>query len=173
MDVFEAIKGRRSIRSFKPDPVSDADLEKILEAGISAPSAGNCQPWEFVIVKDPKNKQKLVQAARGQSFLAEASVVIVICADINRTASRYGERGRNLYCIQDTAAVAQNIHLAAYALGYGTCWVGAFDENAVAAAIKAPPGVRPLIMIPIGKPGETPKPTPRVPWKERVHRETF
>ncbi|MEM4724506.1 MAG: nitroreductase family protein [Candidatus Hadarchaeum sp.] len=173
MDVFEAIKGRRSIRSFIPEPIKDADLEKILEAGIAAPSAGNCQPWEFVIVKDLKNKQKLVQAARGQSFLAEAPVVIVICADINRTASRYGDRGKNLYCIQDTAAVAQNIHLAAYALGYGTCWVGAFDEKAVAEAIKAPEGIRPLIMIPIGKPREKPKPTSRAPLKERIHLETF
>ncbi|MEM2890139.1 MAG: nitroreductase family protein [Candidatus Hadarchaeum sp.] len=173
MDIFEAIKGRRSIRSFIPEPIKDADLEKILEAGIAAPSAGNCQPWEFVIVKDLKNKQKLVQAARGQSFLAEAPVVIVICADINRTASRYGDRGRNLYCIQDTAAVAQNIHLAAYALGYGTCWVGAFDEKAVAEAIKAPEGIRPLIMIPIGKPREKPKPTSRAPLKERIHLETF
>ncbi|MEM3420845.1 MAG: nitroreductase family protein [Candidatus Hadarchaeum sp.] len=173
MDVFEAIKGRRSIRGFIPEPIKNADLDKILEAGIAAPSAGNCQPWEFVIVKDLKNKQKLVQAARGQSFLAEAPVVIVICADINRTASRYGDRGRNLYCIQDTAAVAQNIHLAAYALGYGTCWVGAFDEKAVAEAIKAPEGIRPLIMIPIGKPREKPKPTPRTPLKERIHLETF
>jgi nitroreductase len=173
MDVFEAIKGRRSIRSFKPESISDADLEKILEAGISAPSAGNCQPWEFVIVRDQKIKQKLVQAARGQSFLAEAPVVIVICADVNRTASRYGERGRTLYCIQDTAAAAQNIHLAAYALGYGTCWVGAFDESAAAEAIKAPAGVRPLIMIPIGKPREKPKPTPRTPLRERTHQETF
>lgn len=173
MDVFEAIKGRRSIRSFAPEPIPDADLEKILEAGIAAPSAGNCQPWEFVIVKDPENKQKLVQAARGHSFLAEAAVVVVICADVNRTAGRYGDRGRNLYCIQDTAAVAQNIHLAAYALGYGTCWVGAFDEKAVAAAIKAPDGVRPLIMIPIGKPREKPKPTSRAPLKERTHLESF
>jgi nitroreductase len=173
MDVFEAIKGRRSIRSFKPESISDADLEKILEAGISAPSAGNCQPWEFVIIRDQKIKQKLVQAARGQSFLAEAPVVIVICADVNRTASRYGERGRTLYCIQDTAAAAQNIHLAAYALGYGTCWVGAFDESAAAEAIKAPAGVRPLIMIPIGKPREKPKPTPRTPLRERTHQETF
>jgi nitroreductase len=173
MDVFEAIKGRRSIRGFKPESISDADLEKILEAGISAPSAGNCQPWEFVIVRDQKIKQKLVQAARGQSFLAEAPVVIVICADVNRTASRYGERGRTLYCIQDTAAAAQNIHLAAYALGYGTCWVGAFDESAAAEAIKAPAGVRPLIMIPIGKPREKPKPTPRTPLRERTHQETF
>ncbi|MEM4201893.1 MAG: nitroreductase family protein, partial [Candidatus Hadarchaeum sp.] len=90
-----------------------------------------------------------------------------------RTASRYGDRGRNLYCIQDTAAVAQNIHLAAYALGYGTCWVGAFDEKAVAEAIKAPEGIRPLIMIPIGKPREKPKPTSRAPLKERIHLETF
>jgi len=173
MDVFEAIKGRRSVREFRSDSVDDKDLEKILDAGRSSPSAGNCQPWEFVVVKDEAVKQKLVRAALGQSFLAEAPVVVVACANVPRTSSRYGRRGAELYCIQDTAAAVQNIHLAAYALGYGTCWVGAFDEESAAKAIKAPSGVRPLAMIPIGRPAEKPNPTSRLPLKKIVHENTF
>ena len=173
MDVFEAIKGRRSVREFKPDPVDDKDLEKILDAGKSAPSAGNCQPWEFVVVKDGAIKQKLVRAALGQSFIAEAPVVVVVCANIPRTSSRYGRRGAELYCIQDTAAAVQNILLTAYALGYGTCWVGAFDEESAAKAIKAPPDVRPLAIIPIGRPAERPIPTLRLPLKKIVHENIF
>ena len=173
MDVFEAIKGRRSVREFKPDQVDDRDLERILDSGRLAPSAGNCQPWEFVVVKDKSVKQKLARAALGQSFVAEAPVVIVVCANIPRTSSRYGERGEELYCIQDTAAAAQNIHLAAYALGYGTCWVGAFDEVAAARAINAPPEVRPAAIIPIGRPAEKPRPPPRLPLSEIVHHDGF
>ena len=173
MDVFDAIKGRRSIREFKPDPIDEKDLEKILDAGRSSPSAGNCQPWEFVVVRDDRVKQKLVRAALGQTFIAEAPVVVVVCANIPRTAERYGRRGAELYCIQDTAAAIQNIHLAAYALGYGTCWVGAFDERVAAKAIKAPPEIRPLAIIPIGKPAEKPSPTPRLPLSKIVHEDIF
>ena len=173
MNVFEAIEGRRSVREFKPTPIDEGDIKKILEAGRLSPSAGNCQPWEFVVVKDETVKQKLVDAAWGQSFIAEAPIVIVVCANIPRTASRYGRRGKELYCIQDTAAAAQNIHLAAYALGYGTCWVGAFDEAAAAEAIRAPPNIRPLAIIPVGKPAEKPKPTPRIPLSKIVHEDGF
>jgi nitroreductase len=173
MDVFDAIKGRRSVREFKPDSIDDKDLEKILEAGKSAPSAGNCQPWEFVVVKDGATKQKLVRAALGQSFVGEAPVVVVVCANIPRTSIRYGRRGAELYCIQDTAAAVQNILLTAYALGYGTCWVGSFDEESAAKAIKAPPDVRPLAIIPIGRPAEKPTPTTRLPLKKIVHENTF
>ena len=173
MDVFDAIKGRRSVREFKPDSIDDKDLEKILEAGKSAPSAGNCQPWEFVVVKNGATKQKLVRAALGQSFVGEAPVVVVVCANIPRTSIRYGRRGAELYCIQDTAAAVQNILLTAYALGYGTCWVGSFDEESAAKAIKAPPDVRPLAIIPIGRPAEKPTPTTRLPLKKIVHENTF
>ncbi|HID60692.1 MAG TPA: nitroreductase family protein [Hadesarchaea archaeon] len=173
MDVFEAIEGRRSVRSFKPDQIDEKDLEKILDAGRLSPSAGNCQPWEFVVIRDKTSKQKLVLAALGQSFVAEAPVVVVVCANIHRSSNRYGRRGAELYCIQDTAAAIQNMLLAAYALGYGTCWVGAFDEEAVARAIKAPPSIRPVGIIPIGKPAEKPRATPRLPLSKIVRENQF
>ena len=173
MEVLEAIKGRRSIRSFKPDPVSEKDLQAILEAGRFAPSAGNCQPFEFVVVKDPKIKRELARAALGQTFIAEAPVVIVVCANVPRTSRHYGRRGAELYCIQDTAAAAQNMLLAAYSLGYGTCWVGAFNEAEVAKVIKAPAEVRPLVIIPLGKPAEKPRAPSRLPLEELVHENSF
>jgi len=173
LDVTEAIKRRRSIRSFKDEPVKEEDLQKILDAARWAPSAGNMQPLELVVVRDRGVKQRLAKAALGQGFVAEAPVVIVVCANVTRTSSRYGQRGAELYVIQDTAAATQNIHLTACALGYGTCWVGAFDDEGVAEAIKTPPDVRPFAIIPIGRPAEKPGPTSRLPLDKIVHEDGF
>ncbi len=169
MDVLEAIRGRRSIRRFKSDPIPEDDLMRILEAATWAPSAGNCQPWEFVIVTDEELKREIARAALAQMWISSAPVVIVVCANIPRTSWRYGERGRTLYCIQDTAAAIQNMLLAAYSLGYGTCWVGAFDEAGVKEVLRIPDNVRPVAIIPIGKPAEAPVAPPRIPLKELVH----
>ncbi|MDI6819815.1 MAG: nitroreductase family protein [Candidatus Hodarchaeaceae archaeon] len=173
MDVFDAINGRRSVREFKPDPIEEDDLRRILNAGRAAPSAGNCQPLELVVVKEQTVKRLLASAAYGQTFIAEAPVVVVVCANVVRTARRYGKRGEELYCIQDTAAATINMMLAAYALGYGTCWVGAFDEGDVARAIRAPAGIRPLAIVPLGRPAEKPAPPPRIPLEKIVHKNVF
>ena len=173
VEVLEAIKGRRSVRAFKPTPVEEADLKRVLEAARLAPSAGNCQPLELVVVRDPGVKRGLVRAAYGHSFIAEAPVVIVVCANVPRTSRRYGRRGEELFCIQDTAASVQNILLTAHALGYGTCWIGAFDEGEAAEVIKAPKGVRPVAIIPIGRPAEKPSAPPRRPLSEIVHEDRF
>lgn len=173
MDVFEAIKGRRSIRRFAPGDVKDEDLMKILEAAIWAPSAGNLQPWEFVVVRNAETKEALARAALNQWFVAEAPVVVVVCANIPRSASYYGERGEKLYCIQDTAAAIQNMLLAIHALGYGACWIGAFREEAVRKILELPLHLRPVAIIPIGVPGEKPTPPPRRPLKKVVHFEKY
>ena len=173
MDVFECIKGRRSIRAFKPDPVNEEDLKKILDAAIHAPSAGNLQSWEFIVVRDKERKRQLARAALNQTFIVEAPVVIVVCANLERSGRGYGERGRTLYCIQDTAAAIQNMLLAAYALGYGACWVGAFREDEAKKILKLPRDIRPVAIIPIGRPAESPAPRPRMPLEKVVHYEIF
>lgn len=173
MEVSKAIRNRRSVRNFKSDSVREQDLNKILNAGRWAPSSGNTQPLELVVVKDPEVKERLASAAMGQSFVAEAPISIVVCANVPRTERRYGERGSQLYVIQDTAAAAQNIHLMAYALGYATCWVGAFDEEKVADVIEVPGRVRPLVIIPLGKPAEIPAEPPRRDLEEMVHEDVF
>jgi len=173
MDVFEAVYGRRSIRAFSDREVSEEELKKILEAACQAPSAGNIQPWEFVIVREKKRKIALAKAALGQYFIAEAPVVIVVCANQIRSASGYGIRGSNMHCLQDTAAAIENMLLCIYALGLGACWVGAFNDERVATAVEAPEGVRPVAIIPIGHPAEEPLPTSRRSLKEIVHHESF
>ena len=173
MNVLEAIKKRRSVRSFSREEVSESSLGELLEAMRCAPSAGNLQPWEFVVVRDREAKERLAEAAGGQTFLAEAPVVIVVCAVPRRSAVRYEERGVSLYCLQDTAAAIQNLHLAAVEMNLGTCWIGAFDEQAVADIVNAPKGVRPVAIVPVGHPGETPVPRPRRSLSEIVHRDRF
>jgi len=173
VDVFEAIKTRRSIRRYLSGPISDEDLKKMLDAARWAPSAGNRQPWEFVIIRDPERKRAIARAALNQMFIAEAPVVIVVGANIERSSSRYGARGANLYCIQDTAAAIMNLMLAAHALGYGTCWVGAFHDDEVAEIVGFPKHIRPVAIIPIGKPAEKPDPRPRLSLEEVVHVERY
>jgi nitroreductase len=173
METLECIKARASVRSFKPEPVSEEAIGKILEAAVNAPSAGNVQDWEFVIVKDSKGKKALSDAAYGQGFLAQAPVVIVVCSDLKGVFSAYGERGKNLYSIQDTAAAAMCLMLAACDLGLGTCWVGAFSEGKVASLLNLPENVRPLAIIPLGYPAGGPKKPARLGLKKAVHSEKY
>jgi len=164
---------RRSVRAYTSEEVSEEEVEKLIEAARWAPSAGNIQPWEFVIVTNAETKRRLAEAALHQTFIEEAPVVIVVCADLERSSWGYGSRGVNLYCLQDTAAAIENILLAATALGLSTCWVGAFHEDEVAKVINTPRGVRPIAIVPVGRAAEK----PRVPRKrslvEIVHYETF
>lgn len=173
MDLFEAIRTRRSIRAFTREEVSEGEIEKILDAARWAPSAGNIQPWIFVVVRSPEIKRRLAWAALNQFFIEEAPVVIVACADQERSGMHYGSRGANLYCIQDTAAAVQNILLASHALGLGACWVGAFNEEEVRRILRIPKGVRPVAIVPIGHPAEKPRDIFKRPLSQIIRRETF
>lgn len=156
MELLQAIKGRRSIRAFKQQDVPAEAVEKLIDAARHAPSAGNIQPWEFVVVRNLEIKRKLARAALNQAFVEEAPVVIVVCANETRSSMGYGSRGKTLFCIQDTAAATQNILLTTYLLGLGACWIGAFNENEAKRALNAPEGIRPVAIIPVGYPDETP-----------------
>jgi len=173
LDIVDAIKNRRSIRAFGNQPVSDQEVERLIEAARWAPSAGNIQPWEFIIVRKPKIKRGLALAALGQTFIEEAPVVIVVCADPQRSSPRYGSRGTDLYCLQDTAAATQNILLTAQAMGLATCWVGAFNEEEAKEVLKMPAQMRPIAIIPVGHAAETPKMRPRRPLSEIIHHDTY
>lgn len=173
MDVLKAIEGRRSVRALKSEDVPPEIVEKLIDTAKWAPSAGNIQPWEFIIVRKPEIKRRLVEAALGQTFIEEAPVIIVVCANENRSSQGYGVRGKTLYCIQDTAAAIQNILLTAYSLGLGTCWIGAFREEEARKILEIPYGIRPVAIIPVGYPAETPPPRSRRPINQIVHYETF
>ncbi len=173
MDIPEAILKRRSVRAFAPKGLTEEEINTLIQAGIRAPSAGNMQPWAFVAVRDGGVKEQLVEASRGQAFIATAAVVIVVCAEASRTQPRYGDRGVDLYCLQDTAAAVENIMLTAAHNGLGSCWIGAFDEDMASQALGLPLGVRPVAMIPVGYPGQDPPPRPRRPIAEVLHRDRW
>lgn len=169
MELFEAILERRSVRAFKPTPIPDELLDKVLEAARWAPSAGNCQARDFIVVQDVEVKRKLCEAALGQTFIEDAPVNIVVCANEMRSARRYGGRGRDFYCLLDAAASIQNILLIVHDLGLGACWVGAFEDGLVSEALNLPDWLRPVAIIPIGYSDERPWKTPRMPLKDLIH----
>jgi nitroreductase len=169
MELREALRNRRSVRAFRPDPVPEETLRDLVEIANWAPSAGNLQSRDFILVRDPMTRKALAVAARDQEFLAEAPAVVVVCANARRVEGKYGRRGRDLYMIQDAAAATQNLMLAAHAAGLGTCWVGAFDEAAVRELLGIPAGVRPVALVPVGRPAETPEPPSRLPLTDVLH----
>ncbi len=150
-ECLNQIRNRQSIRRFSDQPIHEGDLKEIVKTGFRAPSAGNRQPWRVVIVKDQELKDQLSEAALGQTFMAKAPVVLVICGVPEESAERYRERGGTLYYLQDTAALTQNILLAAHMLDYGACWIGAFNENEVSRILRIPSSMRPVAMIPVGR----------------------
>jgi len=167
-DFFSVLLRRRSIRSFRREPVPPELLEEVLEAARWAPSAGNLQAWEIAVTQDPERKFRLARAALDQEFLVQASHVLVVSALPERSARRYGRRGRELYCLQDAALAAGYLLLAACALGLGACWVGAFDEEEVRRIMGLSRDHRPVALIPLGYPAESPLPPPRLPREELV-----
>lgn len=168
IEAMECIRQRRSIRHFRPDAVAQDVVEKVVQAATCAPSAGNAQAWRFLIVSRRSLREGLKDAASGQAFVAEAPVVIVVCAEPGRSASNYGDRGRDLYCLQDSAAATMALLLAAHACGLGACWVGAFDEAAVRSLLQIPERYRPVAMVPVGHPNESPQTRWRRPLAEVV-----
>lgn len=173
MQIPDAIIRRRSIRSFSSRQVSGRMVDLLIEAACCAPSAGNMQPWEFIVARDEEMKERLARAAGEQSFISEAPVVFVVCAVPGRSALRYGDRGRELYCLQDTAAAVQNLMVTASANGLGSCWVGAFDERRVSEILAIPDEVRPIALIPVGFPRESPPPRRKRPLEDVVHKEKW
>ena len=168
MELREAIEKRRSVRSFIDRDVKIDDVVEILEYANLAPSAGNLQARDFVIVRDDRLRRSLAKAALDQAFVSEAPIDIVVCANLRRI-SPYGARGINLYCIQDSAASIEHILLLALEYGLSTCWVGAFDERRVSEILDLPSYVRPVAIIPIGYPRYIPKPTPRIEIDKLIH----
>lgn len=173
MNVFEAIFGRRSVRKFKKEEIDERLVGLMLFCATQAPSAGNTQDWVFIVVKDEEIKRKLAKAALDQDFIVEAPVVVVVCSDLKKISLRFEERGERLYSVQGTAAAIQNMMLAAYALGLGSCWVGAFDEEEVKFILELPENIRPLAIIPIGYPDEKPEAPPRIPFENLTYLDKF
>ncbi len=172
MDLNECFKMRRSVRGFTDEPVPDEIVNEALLMANLAPSAGNLQARDFVVIRNEGTKKGLAVAAHDQMYIAEAPVVIVCCANLDRIIE-YGPRGRDLFCLQDVAASIENILLYIAAQGYGSCWVGTFDEWRVSEALGLPDHARPVAILPIGKPKKEGRQPPRVKIEELVHSERW
>jgi len=172
MELVESIEKRWSVRGFTEDPVPDEIVMETLRMATLAPSAGNLQARDFIVVRDPETRRQLARAAFGQDFVEQAPVVIVCCSNLARIRN-YGVRGTSLYCIQDVAASVENMLLYVTSQGYGSCWVGAFDEMEVCRLLGLPENVRPTAMLPIGRPSESPRKTPRLKIDTLVHKEKW
>jgi len=166
MSFLELAWKRNSVRNFKTDDIPVEKIVKLLDAARSAPSAGNCQPWYFYVIKDTVLKKQICNFSYNQHWMLNAPVFIIVCADIARTEKKYSSRGRDLYCIQDTAAAIQNLLLCATDEGLAACWCGAFDEKAVSNILELNNNFRPVAIIPIGYAVNEPAKTSRRPVEE-------
>ena len=170
MDVYEAIRTRKSVRAYLDKEVPGDVLSRILEGARLAPSAKNLQEWRFVVVRDPRTREKLARAARNQAFVAQAPVVLACCAE---TDGHVMTCGQARYPI-DVAIAIDHITLCAVAEGLGTCWIGAFFEDQVKEILGIPPHIRVVELLPLGYPKDpSPVPKRRLPLERIVRWERW
>ncbi len=150
MNIFESIISWRPAKRFDSKHIDDKLIGVMLHMASHAVSAGNMQEWQFIVVRDSEIKKKLSIAALDQKQIEEAPIDIVVCADLEKANLRYSKRGEIVYALQDTAAAAQIILLTANALGLGSDWIKAFEEDRVKLLLGLPNNLRPVAIIPIG-----------------------
>ena len=169
MEFSELIKKRRSVRAYKDKAISEEGLNKLLEMINSAPSAGNLQAYNVLVVKDKEKKSLLADAAYGQRFIEQAPIVLVFVAMPHISSKRYGLRGKELYSVQDATIAAAYSQLAAQNLGLSTVWVGSFDEVKVRKIFGLAHDAKPVAIIPMGYALKEPPRMPRRKLDEGIH----
>lgn len=169
MDVFEAIKKRYSSRAYKNEPVDEEILQKVLEAGRLAPSAHNAQDWKFIVVKNQQKKEAIAKACLGQSFIAQAPVVIVgVSLDPQHLMANEVSSG-----VVNLSIALDHMILEATELGLGTCWIGAFSQKEIKKILEIPQRYKVIALFPLGWPADRPKEKSRKPLKEIVSYDRF
>jgi nitroreductase len=165
MEALKAILSRRSIRKYTNEPVSDGQINEILKAAMAAPSAGNQQPWEFVVLTDRNVMDKVPVLHPNASMILEAPLAIAVCGNLE-IESHKG------YWMQDCAAAVENILIAVNALGLGAVWTGVYPREdrvkGLSKLLALPSHIIPLALIIIGHPDETKPPADRFD-KKRLH----
>ncbi len=164
MNFYELIQSRRSVRAYKPDPVPQEAIDRILEAVRLAPTAANRQPFVFLVIREEKTRHAL-KIAYNQPWFYEAPVIILACAKPGEAWRRTD--GRN-YADVDTTIALDHLILAATAEGLGTCWIGAFNPPALRKALNLTDDLDPIAMTPLGFPADSPKPKNRKPLHDLV-----
>lgn len=169
-NFFDLISSRHSVRAFKSDSISEEKITVILDAATKAPSSGNLQSYRIFVVSQNSEKNQLVDSAHGQGYISEAPIVLVFCADPKRCSTEYGNRGENLFSIQDATLACAYSQMAAHNLGLSSVWIGSFDEEKVSNILNVSDELRPIAILPIGIPNETPEATPRRPIEEVIQK---
>jgi len=169
MEILEVIRKRRSIRAYRNTAVEDEKLNRVLEAARLAPTARNMQERKFVVVRDGETRRQLMEAAKNQSFVGAAPVVIAACGTITDYVMSCGQPAYTV----DVAIAADHLTLQAVAEGLGTCWVCAFDEARVKEILGVPDDARVVALLTLGYPAEEPEPRPRKPLSDMACRETY
>ena len=179
MELFQAIKERRSIRKYKTTPVSEEQLNSILEAARWAPSWANTQCWSFVVVRDNGTKEKLSETLSSvnpaSTAIKSAPIVIVACAKQERSGYYKGTpvTDKGDWFMFDVALAMQNLTLAAHGLGLGTVHVGFFDAAKTAQILGVPEGIAVVEMTPLGHPEDQPAAPRRKELSEFVFYEKY
>jgi nitroreductase len=164
MELLEVVAKRYSARAYEPTPVEPEKLERILEAARLAPSACNLQPWHIYVVRDA-DARHAVCAGYGGAWMRQAPVIVVVCGEASRAWVRSDGR---CYVDVDVAIIADHLILAAANEGLGTCWIGAFDPEAVRRALHIPDTLEPIVMTPVGYPADQPREKSRKAREEIV-----
>lgn len=173
MELYDVIAGRRSIRRYKTEPVSEEQVLRVLDAARLAPSWKNLQCWKFIVVRSEEGKAGILAAFNdnnpGKKAISPAPVVVVLCAEPQ--ASGYVDE--KAYYLVDAGIAMEHLILAAWAEGLGTCWMGEFDEKKVKAVLNVPDGWKIVGLTPLGYPDQDPKPRPRKSLEEISFREKW
>ena len=151
VELREAILLRKSVRSWAAKTIEPEILTRVVQAARMAPSARNDQEWRFVIVTDSATRRQLGEAARNQSFVADAPAVIACCAETDKHLMRCGQPAY----VVDTSIAVDHLTLAAVEEGLGTCWIGAFDAKAVHEILGIPLEIEIIALLPIGYPKDS------------------
>lgn len=171
-EFLQFLVSRCSVREYDAREVPDADLTYILDCASTAPSAGNLEAWDVIIVDGEEEKERVAEASFGQEHVTSAALLLVVCANYVRSMSRYGDRGV-LFAIQDATIACTYMMLAAHARRLHTCWVGSFQDDEVRDMLDLPPHVRPIAILCVGKGFSPGSFTERMPVVEHVHHQLW
>ena len=169
LGFFETVRIRHSIRKYQPDmPVEAEKLHAILEMACAAPSAGDLQAYRIYVISQQATRNALAIAADKQEFISEAPLCLVFCTDEIKAQEKYGDRGKQLYTVQDATIAAAYAQLAIVAASLGSTWVGFFDEKKIEEILSLEAGIKPVAMLSLGYPAEIPEASSRQPLDKVV-----
>ena len=171
-DFLDFLKSRSSVRSYDSVPLQEDDIGYILKCAGTAPSAGNLESWDVIVVTDKEIQAALAEAAFDQVHVEEAGAIFAVCANYVRSMSRYGERGI-LYGLEDATIACTYMMLAAHAKKLHSCWTGAFDDDEVREILALPQHIRPIALLAVGRGAPPSVYTTRMDAGEHVHRDIW